>query len=817
MTKTGKVAKLNKLNPGPFVEVHPDDAEALGIAEGDQVELTSRRGRAVLPAVVTDRVRPGNCFAPFHWNDEHGEYLAINAVTSDAVDPVSLQPEFKVCAVRLRCRSRRDTLRPRFRRVGARAAERRRKALPGRLLRRPRPTACRRPGAPGRRRRCAPRSGCGSTGARRAVLAGRRRRCRAPRGARSAGAVGVADRQRRGVRAQAGGDRLDGPRLLAMNDADRRRSRRPRRAHRHQHVRRRRAARQRRRLLGPPRRAGRPAPGRACGTRCSASATGPTTTSAATRSRSTTRLAELGARPAARPRRLRGLRRRADRPQWADRMRRPGRRRPTAAGRRPTPTAAPRRSPGRSPRRAPAVAQHPADAAAARPRRSGSSASTSPSTTSATPPATALGRLPRNDPAAVDAWLAATGLDGDRVVVVDGAEVAMRDALTSHATTSAASRPNLLRLPRRPTADRRSRPSCCESARPSCDAWLVGRNGVDLVARVRGPRPTPRSGRTSSVRLTPRLYSISSSPLVSPHEVQLTVRWCATAARGGAERGGVCSTFLADRGRATRAGVPAAVAALPAARRCGDADDHGRARAPASPRSAASFRSAARWATPGRNWLFFGDQHRHRNFYYRDDLERHGSPTDCSTGWTWPSPATSADGSMCSTRCSSTAPTLWRWLQDGAHLYVCGDASRMAKDVDDALTTIIGSTAGCPQEAAHDYKRELVADQAICARRVLTVATIKSPSGRVCGRRAADFGTLRTLVIFVKTPVPLWFQVSHARGGRQIAAPVFKIGARRRCSTDCDSEGTPTAGDGPGRARPKSVGTTRMRREFARP
>ena len=101
MTKTGKVAKLNKLNPGPFVEIHPDDAAALGIADGDPVEIASRRGRAVLPAVVTDRVRPGNCFAPFHWNDVFGEYLTINAVTNDAVDPISLQPEFKVCAVTL--------------------------------------------------------------------------------------------------------------------------------------------------------------------------------------------------------------------------------------------------------------------------------------------------------------------------------------------------------------------------------------------------------------------------------------------------------------------------------------------------------------------------------------------------------------------------------------------------------------------------------------------------------------------------------------------------------------------------------------------
>ncbi|WP_431825107.1 molybdopterin-dependent oxidoreductase [Burkholderia sp. F1] len=101
MTKTGKVAMLNKLNPRPFVELHPDDARALGIAAKDSVEIRSRRGRAVLPAVVTDRVQPGNCFAPMHWNDVYGDELCINAVTSDAIDPVSQQPELKYCAVAL--------------------------------------------------------------------------------------------------------------------------------------------------------------------------------------------------------------------------------------------------------------------------------------------------------------------------------------------------------------------------------------------------------------------------------------------------------------------------------------------------------------------------------------------------------------------------------------------------------------------------------------------------------------------------------------------------------------------------------------------
>lgn len=101
LTKTGKVPQLNKLNPGAFVEIHPADAERLAIKSGNRVQIRSRRGVAALPAVLSDRVRPGNCFAPFHWSDVFGEELAVNAVTSDAVDPISLQPAFKYCAVAL--------------------------------------------------------------------------------------------------------------------------------------------------------------------------------------------------------------------------------------------------------------------------------------------------------------------------------------------------------------------------------------------------------------------------------------------------------------------------------------------------------------------------------------------------------------------------------------------------------------------------------------------------------------------------------------------------------------------------------------------
>ncbi|HQT46838.1 MAG TPA: nitrate reductase, partial [Acidocella sp.] len=77
MTKTGKIQALNRLSPRPFVEIHPEDAKALGVTDKDLVEIRSRRDRAVLPVAITLRVLPGCCFAPFHWNDIFGDDLAI--------------------------------------------------------------------------------------------------------------------------------------------------------------------------------------------------------------------------------------------------------------------------------------------------------------------------------------------------------------------------------------------------------------------------------------------------------------------------------------------------------------------------------------------------------------------------------------------------------------------------------------------------------------------------------------------------------------------------------------------------------------------
>jgi predicted molibdopterin-dependent oxidoreductase YjgC len=100
-TKTGHVVKLNRAEPEPFAVAHPQDAAALGLAEGDTVRLVSRRGAVRTRLRVNDTVSPGTIFMPFHWGQSHREDGCVNAVTNPAGDPISLQSELKFSAVRL--------------------------------------------------------------------------------------------------------------------------------------------------------------------------------------------------------------------------------------------------------------------------------------------------------------------------------------------------------------------------------------------------------------------------------------------------------------------------------------------------------------------------------------------------------------------------------------------------------------------------------------------------------------------------------------------------------------------------------------------
>jgi assimilatory nitrate reductase catalytic subunit len=95
--QTHRVAELEAAEPAAFAEIHPDTARGLGVAAGDHVRLTTRRGSIVLPARITRDIRMDTVFVPFHW----GGRASANLLTKAALDPVAKIPEFKACAVHI--------------------------------------------------------------------------------------------------------------------------------------------------------------------------------------------------------------------------------------------------------------------------------------------------------------------------------------------------------------------------------------------------------------------------------------------------------------------------------------------------------------------------------------------------------------------------------------------------------------------------------------------------------------------------------------------------------------------------------------------
>lgn len=100
-TRTGHISKIQKMHPQPFLEIHPQDADRLGLKSEDWVEIQSRRGKAKLPILVTKAIIPGTVFMPMHWGFLWGENTEVNALTHPLACPISLQPELKACAVNI--------------------------------------------------------------------------------------------------------------------------------------------------------------------------------------------------------------------------------------------------------------------------------------------------------------------------------------------------------------------------------------------------------------------------------------------------------------------------------------------------------------------------------------------------------------------------------------------------------------------------------------------------------------------------------------------------------------------------------------------
>ncbi|MFF7364318.1 molybdopterin-dependent oxidoreductase [Streptomyces sp. NPDC008125] len=795
LTKTGKVAKLTRLNPGPFVEVHPEDARSLAVAEGDRLEVTSRRGRAVLPVVVTDRVMPGTVFAPFHWNDLFGEYLSVNAVTHDAVDPLSFQPEFKVCAVTLartaapvpagRPSTEPETTPvpslpvpvpvaaasvPAHSPVQALAtllglpelvppplAEPERRYLSGYLsgLAAAPPAAgvpVLPPDAPfdtghalwvdgvlaGMFSRTAPTSGAAPT------LTG------APAG--TATAAGIPDR----AGAPVAGTAAPARRLVLLwasqtgnaeefaQDA---------------------AAR-----LAL---AGRTAELLPMAEATSVHLTAGTDVLLVTSTFGDGEAPDNGAgfwqdlavEEAAR---LEGVRYAvlalgdSSYDDFCGHGRRLDERFAALGATRLVPRADCEPDFGERAEQwlgevlTALAASTSAGSGAAYPVVSAHPAGSAPPVVSATPPPVsaaytrtspfatllvgnrllslpgsgkevrqfafdtrdgelayeagdALGVWPANSAGLAAEWLALTGLDPDEPVDLgDGGPLAWEEALRTRLDISRVST-GLLRFLMERTDSHELKRLLRPDNKDALAKWSWGRQAADVVTEF-PVRASAEDWAGALKRLQPRLYSISSSPLAHPGEVRLTVSVVRWANRLGRDRKGVCSTYLADH--ADDGPVQVFVQRSP------------HFRPPADPSTPMIMVGPGTGVAPfigfleerqarghsGPNWLFFGEQRRATDFYHRQDLEAHlasGHLDRLDLAFS----RDQRNKVYVQDRMREHGPRLWQWLRDGAHFYVCGDAGRMAKDVDRALRDIVAAHGSMDTDEAAAWVRRLAAEK----------------------------------------------------------------------------------------------------------
>jgi len=239
---------------------------------------------------------------------------------------------------------------------------------------------------------------------------------------------------------------------------------------------------------------------------------------------------------------------------------------------------------------------------------------------------------------------------------------------------------------------------------------LEEREFVDLLTEFPSARLTAQEFVDHLRKLMPRLYSIASSSRVHPTEIHLTVA-IVRYETNHRERVGVCSSFLADRVQVGTTPVPVFVSdshfgpPLDGARDCimvGPGTGIAPFRAFLQDRVAAGAK--------GRNWLFFGDQKKATDFLYEEewaDYVAKGQLARFDTAFS----RDQATKIYVQDRMRANAAEFWRWLDGGAHFYVCGDAKRMAKDVDTALHDIIAEQGGKTVAEAADYVKQMKKDK----------------------------------------------------------------------------------------------------------
>lgn len=319
----------------------------------------------------------------------------------------------------------------------------------------------------------------------------------------------------------------------------------------------------------------------------------------------------------------------------------------------------------------------------------------------------ALGVIPVNDASLVQLLLDRVGAKADSAI--SGQSQALGDLLLRQYEISTPSK-DLIQAIGKQTRNEELRHVLQHDDKEALDAWLWGKDVLDLLL-LDPERAISAEELLQWLRpLQHRAYSISSSGKMHTDQVHLTVA-AVRYQNAGRQRGGVCSTYMSDRigeqdqpqiffspNKAFRVPTNTDVPMIMVGPGTGIAPFR------------AFLQEREITGAKGKNWLFFGDQHRASDFIYEDEL----------TQWLQAGTLNRLDLAFSrdqkekiyvQTRMRENGKDLYAWLEEGGHFYVCGDASRMAKDVDDALHEVIAQHAGITADRATEYVNTLKKDK----------------------------------------------------------------------------------------------------------
>jgi len=322
-----------------------------------------------------------------------------------------------------------------------------------------------------------------------------------------------------------------------------------------------------------------------------------------------------------------------------------------------------------------------------------------------------LGVFPSNRPSEVDAILQRLGASGSEPVLLPKATAALpfREVLLSKVALSGPTRRIVETLQTKAgNEDEKAKLGglLAPESKEVLTAFLDVREYIDLLVEFPSAQLTPQEFVDHLRKLMPRLYSIASSPKLHPAEIHLTVA-VVRYESNHRERHGVCSTFLADRVQVGTTPTPVFVSHS----HFGPPEDRSKDCIMVGPGTGiAPFRAFIqdRYAdkAPGRNWVFFGDQKKATDFLYEEEWAEWSAKKQLhrlDLAWS----RDQVTKVYVQDRMRENAAELWTWIQGGAYFYVCGDAKRMAKDVDQTLLAIVADRGGKSSEQAAEYVKQM--------------------------------------------------------------------------------------------------------------